>query len=167
MLGRFFFGTTVIWTSAIFADDKATCSHGTDASARVQACSAMLERNPNDAIAIHHRGLAVQASGDVERAIADYTKAIALKPNYGPVYESRARAYATRGDYTNAVADITRASELTPKPIMMKPPAASVKAAARSQPKVKVATKARPRVKGAPSFEQMLLEPWPDWAPGG
>ena len=167
MLGRLFFGAAVIWASAVSADDKATCFYGAEASARAQACSVMLERNPNDALAFHHRGLAVQASGDVERAIADYTRAIALKPNYGPVYESRARAYATRGDYTNAVADITRASELTPKPIMAKPPAAPVKAAVRTQPKVKVATKARPRVKAAPSFEQMFLEPWPDWAPGG
>ncbi len=167
MLARIAFVAAVAWASAVSADDKGTCFYGADAEARMQACSAMLDRNPNDALVYHHRGLAVQATGDVERAIADYTKAIVLKPNYGPVYESRARAYAARGDYTNAVADITRATELTPKPVIRKPAAAPVKPAVRPQSKVKVAAKARPRPKAAPSFEQMLLQPRPDWAPGG
>jgi len=166
MLARIIFVAAVAWASVVSADDKGTCFYGKDAEARMQACSAMLERNPNDALLYHHRGIAVQATGNVERAIADYDKAIALKPNYGPVYESRARAHAARGDYTNAVADVTRATELTPKPKLTKPAAAPVKLAVRPQPKVKVA-KARARPKAAPSFEQMLLQPRPDWAPGG
>ena len=160
MLARITFVAAVAWASAALADDKGICFHGPDAGARMQACSAMLERNPNDALAYHQRGIAVQSTGDVERAIADYDKAIALKSNYGPVYESRARAHAARGDYTKAVADITRATELTPKPVIAKP----AKPAVQRQSKVKVATKARPRPKAAPNIEQMLLQPWP---PGG
>ena len=55
----------------------------------------MIQRNPRDVIAYHNR--------DIDRAISDCTKAIALNPNYAPAYYSRARAYTRKGDYVRAV----------------------------------------------------------------
>ena len=55
MLARITFVAAVAWASAALADDKGICFHGPDAGARMQACSAMLERNPNDALAYHQR----------------------------------------------------------------------------------------------------------------
>jgi tetratricopeptide (TPR) repeat protein len=137
-----------------------------DDDARVRACSVLIERNPNDAIAYHHRGLASQAAGELDRAITDYNKAIALKPNYGLVYESRARVFAAKGDYTNAVADITRAGELTPKPVLLRKPIPK-KTVKQTPPKVNVVAKARPQPKSMNPFNEMLSVTWPDWAPTG
>jgi tetratricopeptide (TPR) repeat protein len=54
------------------------------------------------------------AKGALEDIIADCTKAIQLKPDYGGAYSSRAFAKAAQGDLDGALADITKAIELKP-----------------------------------------------------
>src|SRR5204863_3790135 len=77
--------------------------------------SKIIQRNPNDAVVHHNRAVAFGLAGDIESAIADYTKAIEIEPNNPTAYENRGRAYASKGDFTHAVADETKASELTAK----------------------------------------------------
>jgi curved DNA-binding protein CbpA len=91
------------------------CLGHKDDNVRIQGCSALILHDPRDAVAFHNRGLAYVAKDDIDRAIADYTRAIELNPNYGPAFEARARAYARKGDHIRAIADVTRASELAPK----------------------------------------------------
>jgi tetratricopeptide (TPR) repeat protein len=49
-----------------------------------------------------------------DRAIADYTTAIQLKPDYAEAYNDRGFAYYLKGDAERAIADYTRAIELRP-----------------------------------------------------
>ena len=94
-----------------------------------------IELKPDYADAYYHRGLAKQASGDVAHAtgllyrphkgkeakgdvadaIADYTKAIELKPDYADAYYNRGLAKQAEGDLDGARVDCTKAIELKHK----------------------------------------------------
>ncbi len=97
-------------------------------------------------VAYHNRGLAYAAKDELDGAVADYTKAIELNPNYGPAFEDRGRVYARKGDYTRAIADVTRASELAPKGM--------------SQEKVLAQTsrKTQPPLKSPPTAKSVTLQ---------
>jgi lipoprotein NlpI len=60
------------------------------------------------------RGNAYVAKGLFDLAIADFNKAIELKPNYYVAYNSSGRTYIHKGDLNKALADINRAIELNP-----------------------------------------------------
>ena len=66
----------------------------------------------NRADAYAWRGKAHYDKGDYDNAIAEFTKAILLKPNYADAYVSRANAYSLKGDYDQAIADYTKATKL-------------------------------------------------------
>ena len=102
-----------ISSTTVWADEKRDCLEGVNHDLRIQACSALIEGNANDAIAYYSRAVAYQFKGDVDRAISDYTKAIELNPYHAAAYDGRGRAYASKGSYTNAVTDVTKVSELT------------------------------------------------------
>ncbi|NJM05723.1 tetratricopeptide repeat protein [Candidatus Gracilibacteria bacterium] len=57
-----------------------------------------LERAPTLASAWKNRGGAYARSGDDQRAIADYTRAIELNPADGDTYFNRANMLARQGD---------------------------------------------------------------------
>jgi tetratricopeptide (TPR) repeat protein len=59
-------------------------------------------------------GAAKQASGDLDGAIADYTKAIELKPNLEGAYVNRGNAKQAKGDIDGAITDYNAAIELKP-----------------------------------------------------
>jgi tetratricopeptide (TPR) repeat protein len=101
-----------ISSTTVWADEKHDCLEGVNHDLRIQACSALIEGNANDAIAYYSRAVAYQLKGDVDRAISDYTKAIELNPYHAAAYDGRGRAYASKGSYINAVTDVTKASEL-------------------------------------------------------
>jgi tetratricopeptide (TPR) repeat protein len=48
----------------------------------------------------------------LDRAIADYDKAIALSPNFAPAYYERAQAHYLAGRFRDALVDATKAAEL-------------------------------------------------------
>jgi tetratricopeptide (TPR) repeat protein len=167
----------VLLTTAALADSKSDCLDSKDHDLRIKGCSAIILRNPEDVIAYHNRGDAYGLKGDVDRAIADYNKAIELNPNYAPAYNSRGRAYTSKGDYIHAVADVTKAGELTPK---LRPWPAVVKAAPAkpkevgakpvstapvglAAEKAPVPTKAAVPTK-APVAEKPADDSWPAWA---
>ena len=144
-------------SAAAWADDKGDCRNNKNDDVRIAACSVLIQRDPKDALAYHHRGLAYQVKGNWDGAIADYTKAIELRPNYPLAYESRGRAYASKGDYTHAVADVTRAGELTPKAELRSKATTS---AARK--KIIAKPVAVAKVKDVATAPE---DTWPDWAP--
>ena len=168
----------VVLTTAALADSKSDCLDSRDHDLRIKGCSAIILRNPKDVIAYHNRGEAYGLKGDLDRAIADYNKAIELNPNYAPAYNSRGRAYTSKGDYVHAVADVTKAGELTPK---LRPWPAVVKAAPAKAKEVAakpvstapgmgpVAEKASVPAKApvptkAPVAEKPADDSWPAWA---
>jgi tetratricopeptide (TPR) repeat protein len=54
------------------------------------------------------------SNGDYDGAIADYTKAIELKPDNAVAYYDRGIVKGKKGDYGGAIADYTKAIELKP-----------------------------------------------------
>jgi tetratricopeptide (TPR) repeat protein len=62
-----------------------------------------------------NRGIAQYKKGDYDQAIANYTRAIEINPNYAKAYFYRGLAYQDKGDYDRAIADYTKAIEINPK----------------------------------------------------
>ena len=52
--------------------------------------------------------------GSLDLAIADYTQAIALKPELARAYYNRGVAYQSTGEYNRAIEDYNEAIELKP-----------------------------------------------------
>src|ERR1700683_3793659 len=59
-------------------------------------------------------GFGKQSGGDLDGAIADFTKAIELKPDDEETYLSRGFAKRAKGDLDGAIADFTKDIELKP-----------------------------------------------------
>jgi len=59
-------------------------------------------------------GYAKWAKGDLDGAIADYTKAIALKPDDAKAYFNRGGVKGAKGDLEGAISDYTKVIELKP-----------------------------------------------------
>ena len=70
---------------------------------------------PGNDAAYYNRGTAYINKGDYERAIADYSRALELAPEYVAAYYNRGLAYAGQGDYDRAVADYEQALEFAPE----------------------------------------------------
>jgi len=60
------------------------------------------------------RGHAYLESGQQLPAIADFTKAISIDPNYGYGYRMRGRAYYFLNQFDNAMADFQAALRIDP-----------------------------------------------------
>jgi tetratricopeptide (TPR) repeat protein len=130
----------------VLASDEQDCFQGQEPELRIKGCSEIIQRAPNDATAYHNRAVAYGLAGDIDSAIADYTKVIEIAPSNASAYDNRGRAYASKGDYTHAVADETKAHEL-----MAKATAQPVTPKARKLTKVTVSapktTKSLPKLK--------------------
>ncbi|HUI67590.1 MAG TPA: tetratricopeptide repeat protein [Nitrospirota bacterium] len=62
-----------------------------------------------------NRGIAYEAKGLLDQAIADYSKAIEIKPRYDGAYVNRGNAYKAKGLLVRAIADYNKAIELNIK----------------------------------------------------
>jgi tetratricopeptide (TPR) repeat protein len=71
--------------------------------------------NINPEAAAHvHSGKVLFDQGDYDSAIAEYTEALAIDPNYAAAYGSRADTYLDKTDYDLAIADYDQAIRLYP-----------------------------------------------------
>jgi tetratricopeptide (TPR) repeat protein len=102
-------------SGSALADEVGDCYRQADPEIRIKGCSEIIRRDPTDAAAYQNRAGAYELIGEIDRAIADYTKTIELAPENAAAYDKRGRAYARKGDYTRAVADATKSSELAGK----------------------------------------------------
>ncbi len=62
-----------------------------------------------------NRGNAWDDKGDSDKAIADYTKAIEINPQYASAYFNRGIAWYAKGAYDKAIADFTKVIEINPQ----------------------------------------------------
>jgi tetratricopeptide (TPR) repeat protein len=69
----------------------------------------------NLAVKYFNRGNAYRQKGDNDRAIADYTQAIAIDPKMANSYYNRGGLYRERGDNDRAIVDYTQAIGIYPK----------------------------------------------------
>jgi len=97
----------------IAADD---CNQSADLDRSIRGCTKIIERGrrKHRAAAYNNRGNAYRKNIEVDRAIADFDKAIALKPNYATAYNNRGTAYVWKDDREQAIADYRTALEIDP-----------------------------------------------------
>ena len=69
----------------------------------------------NPAAAAISRGEAYLNHQNYEKAIAEFSQAIQLKPDSAEVYEKRGIAYSEKGEYENAIKDFSRAMQIAPE----------------------------------------------------
>ncbi len=101
------------------ADRYSDCNQSADPDRRIRGCTQVIERGKRESredrsFAYTNRGNAYDDKGEVDRAIADYTKAIALNPKYALAYNNRGIAYDEKGDKEQAIADYRKALEINP-----------------------------------------------------
>ncbi len=88
----------------------------TDDYAPVDNLMAPLQLEKYDpAEAYYQRGNAYGAEGEYDLAIADFTKAIEIHPDFAKAYSERGLVYIRKGEYDLAIADYTKAIEIDPK----------------------------------------------------
>lgn len=87
------------------ADDLAIADYG-----------ALIELDPQDAIAFVDRGWTFYEQALHDRAIGDYTAALRLKPDYALAYNNRCVAYLDKKLYEQAIDDCSRSIELNLEP---------------------------------------------------
>jgi Tfp pilus assembly protein PilF/predicted esterase len=63
----------------------------------------------------YNRGIERHRAGDLSGAIAAYTRALELDPNFADVYNNRGVAYMNQGNYSAAIADLSRSIEIKPE----------------------------------------------------
>ena len=161
----------------VLASDEQDCFQGREPELRIRGCTGLIQRVPNDAAAYHNRAVAYGLAGDVDNAIADYSKVIEIAPSNASAYDNRGRAYASKGDYTHAVEDQTKAQELMAKaaaqPIVVSPKVpkaatatASTPKTTKSAPTAKMATKANNEIakEGTESSWWSFLNPFSNGA---
>lgn len=88
-----------------------------DAGVRIFALSQIIRTHKDNSYVSHaynNRGYEYDDRGDYEKAIADYTKAIQLKPDYAEAYNNRGISYSNRKQYDKAMDDYSKAIKLNP-----------------------------------------------------
>jgi lipoprotein NlpI len=92
---------------------------GDDQDRSIAGCTRIIqdrgETTRHRAHAYYFRGVAYEAKGDNDRAIADFNEAIRLDPKYAYAYNDRGIAYQAKGDNDRAIADYNEAIRLDPK----------------------------------------------------
>ncbi|HEY1797203.1 MAG TPA: tetratricopeptide repeat protein [Stellaceae bacterium] len=76
--------------------------------------NAAIEANPGLERAYYNRGWARMKKGEQDAAIADFTRAIAIKPDFS-IFNNRAWAQHLKGDDAGGLADAEEAVKLAPK----------------------------------------------------
>ncbi len=106
------------------AGDAAACGKASGEEA-IAACTRVLQRTPNDAVAHSNRGMAYSAKGDNDHAITDFDEAIKLNPKFTEAYYRRGLARSGNGDYEHADTDFDQAIKLGDEAIAREPDAAA------------------------------------------
>jgi esterase/lipase superfamily enzyme len=94
------------------------CRSYTATGEAIKACSVIVqdgaETRFDRSIAYMNRALAYKQAQQVDLAIADYSKAIELQPNFALAFIRRGALYVETGKYDLAIQDLTQALQLEP-----------------------------------------------------
>ncbi len=107
--------------SASWNQDAATrADSSSTADQRMTACTRAITSGQLSAKelanAYHNRGHAFQSKKDYDRAIADYSEAIRLDPQYANAYENRGNTLFCKGEFSSAASDLAQSQQLKPHP---------------------------------------------------
>ena len=93
------------------------CTKGAG-NVRIVACTRLIRagklRRKGLAVVYYFRATAYRNKRLFNRAIADYTRAIQLKPNFPQAYNNRGYSYRHKRQFGRAIADYTKAIRLKP-----------------------------------------------------
>jgi tetratricopeptide (TPR) repeat protein len=105
--------------TAATADDRSVCGSRPPKSATVAACSRIIASpttsDHDRALAYTFRAEAKKTEPDLAEAIADYSQALTLLPDFPQALIGRGIAYRESKDTAHATADFDRALQLNPK----------------------------------------------------
>lgn len=101
--------------------DWLTCENDYDnTDVAIAACTSVIQSGTVTGAdlgeAYSDRGVDFYGQGQYDRAIADFDKAISLKPGDGNAFGYRGKSYYKLGQYTRAIQDFDREIELGPVP---------------------------------------------------
>ncbi len=110
------------WTQSAQADftqEIRRCdSGGNHPDIRIAACTRNIQSGrfigQNLAVAFTNRGLAYKSKGQFDRAIADFSEAIRLKPDFVTAFNNRGNVYYGKGQFDLAIKDYDKAIHLNP-----------------------------------------------------
>src|SRR5262249_24299095 len=95
-------------------EEQILCVQATGAEG-IRRCSALINDHSKDkgvrAGAYLQRGYLYQDRNELDRAMADFTAALQLKPEAG-IFRTRAGAWLQKGDLDRAISDLTEAIQL-------------------------------------------------------
>ncbi len=98
------------------AEEEAKAREAAEAERqRTAARETDADRKHGEAKVHYDQGKTYSVKKDYDRAIAQFTKAIALDPTFVEAYRRRGDIYEDKKDYDLAIADYTKAIELDPK----------------------------------------------------
>src|SRR5271157_3852532 len=98
---------------AAMADDVETCQSGAYDRPTIAACTRAISAGMASGVELarlyYDRGSKYRYSGDYDPAIRDFTKAIALAPDWSWPYVARGHTYARKKEFPKAFADQEKA----------------------------------------------------------
>jgi tetratricopeptide (TPR) repeat protein len=122
--------------SAQLAAQVAWCgnlTHKFSVAMQIGGCTTLIDsgKMADKPLAWSHanRGMAYMFKGDIDKAMTDFNKAVALDPTYATAFVDRGTAYENKGDHAHAIADFDTAIKLDPK----SPDALTGRCAARAE----------------------------------
>jgi tetratricopeptide (TPR) repeat protein len=111
--------TVALGVATATADDRSICGSAPPKSASVAACSRVIASpatsDHDRALAYTFRAGAKKAAPDLAGAIADYSQALTLLPDFPQALIGRGIAYRETKDTAHATADFDQALKLQPK----------------------------------------------------
>jgi len=110
----------MLLATEVWADRYSDCSQSAEPDRSIRGCTAIIERGKrenqkNRAVAYWNRGNAYSLKRELDQAIADYTEAIKLNPEFTLAYYGRGSAYRDKGEYDRAIADADKVIEINPQ----------------------------------------------------
>jgi len=110
----------ILWATDVGADRYSDCKQTADPQRSIRGCTAIIQRGKretqkNRSIAFWSRGNTYHLERDFDQAIADYTNAIQINPEFALAYYARCGAYRDKGDYSRALADANMFIEINPR----------------------------------------------------
>lgn len=104
-------------TELKFLTELVRALNNTDIDVKIFSLSQIIDKYPSTqyvSYAYNSRGCEYDEIKEYEKAIADYTKAIDLNPQYAEAYNNRGNAYCAEGEDRQALNDYNKAINLNP-----------------------------------------------------